>query len=474
MPRKTLPAIRGLMTKAFALSLVSLFVLHLTASAEINIPATYEEALSSYRAGSYTQALGCLNKLEPLALKPSTRAEVHNLRAVILMRGCDYEAAETNLRAALELAPSLSNAKFNLGEIAFLEQDWAEARSRFERILAEEGGDLDTEVRQLIRFKIFLTYLLERNDAAAGELIKTWEETSPMSYYGRAAIVRNRGAADEARKWLEMAETKFGEGASKLYRESFYEIGWERRPAAQARKDFGISSAAERASRKQLEAERTLAHARTEVSSGHLDKALASIARVEEQLPSEGFSNSLRAEILIKENKLDEAESELCTALELNPNLHGAAYNLASIYFKRRQFSLARDELEKLYASATVEQSQQFLKYKVFLTLLLEGSDDQAELMMNRFTYTAETPALYYARAAWSFQHGAADRGQGWVETAERLYSPALNLIFVEDFYQLQWLTRTGNEVSSPEAASIVPVSSETQSVPLEQLNPTH
>src|SRR5262245_11398964 len=242
---ETVPPIRVLLTKAI-LSTLALLAVHLSASADVNVSATYDKALSAYRTGSYGHALDCLNTLEALELKPSTRAEVYNLRAVILMHECDYEAAETNLRKALELAPSLSNGKFNLAEIPFLNRNWAEARKRFEQILVEENGDLETNVRNLVRFKVFLTYLLERKNAAAEGLIKSWEQTGPMAFYAQAAIARNQGHKEEAKKWLDMAKAQFGESTGKLYVESFYEIGWEQRPTTETRKDFEISSAPER------------------------------------------------------------------------------------------------------------------------------------------------------------------------------------------------------------------------------------
>ena len=91
-----------------------------------------------------TEALASLDELEGSNLKQSVRAEVRNLRGIILMREHDYEAAQKTLEQALELAPSLSNAKFNLGEIAFLKRDWIEARRRFERILVEDSRDLES------------------------------------------------------------------------------------------------------------------------------------------------------------------------------------------------------------------------------------------------------------------------------------------------------------------------------------------
>ena len=396
---------RVLLAKAVTLSMFVLLSVRFAHAAEAKIEATYDQAISAYNAGSYDQALKYLDSLEALDLKPSTRAEARNLRAIILMRECDYDAAEVTLHQSLELAPSLSNAKFNLGEISFLDRDWVEARRRFQRILVEDSTELESDVSQLIRFKIFLTFLLQGKEGVAEQIMKQWESASPAGYYARAAIARAQGHAEEGKKWLSVAETKFGQAASKLYLESFYEVGWVQRPETQSRQNFEIASSAESESRLASETGKALLEARDDVA----------------------------------------------------PILREESYNLADDSLKLRQFARARDQLEKLFASATDRQSQQFILYKIFLTFLLEGSDYKANLLLKRFDFTDKIPALYYARGAWAFQHGDSASGRDWVQTAERIYSLAQNGLFLDDFYRLHWLDMTGDQISSSEIKLVSP-----------------
>ena len=97
------------------LSILVLFLARIPICAEVNVAATYDHAISAYKAGSYDQPLASLDELEGSNLKQSVRAEVRNLRGIILMREYDYESAQKTLEQALEFAPSPSNAKFNLG-----------------------------------------------------------------------------------------------------------------------------------------------------------------------------------------------------------------------------------------------------------------------------------------------------------------------------------------------------------------------
>ena len=71
------------------------------------------------------------------------------------------------------------------------------------------------------------------------------------------------------------------------------------------------------------------------------------------------------------------------------------------------------------------------------MTLLLEGKDAEAQQLMNQFKFTGDTPALYYAHAAWEYKHGQREQGIDWVTSAEKIYSPALNQMFANSFYDL-------------------------------------
>ena len=54
------------------------------------------------------------------------------------------------------------------------------------------------------------------------------------------------------------------------------------------------------------------------------------------------------------------------------------------------------------------------------MTLLLEGNDAQAQKMMDQFKFTGDTPALYYAQAAWAFKHDNPDQGNNWINSARK------------------------------------------------------
>src|SRR5947199_177170 len=111
-----------------------------------------------------------------------------------------------------------------------------------------------------------------------------------------------------------------------------------------------------------------------------------------------------------------------------------------------------RSEKTKATARAKFEQAQQALrqrdqaaeliKFKIYLTLLLEGKESRAHAMMDEFQFTGDTPALYYAQAAWEFQHNNPEKASDWTSSANKIYSSALNSVFADAFYDVGWMQR--------------------------------
>ena len=76
------------------------------------------------------------------------------------------------------------------------------------------------------------------------------------------------------------------------------------------------------------------------------------------------------------------------------------------------------------------------------MTLLLEGKESRAHSMMEEFQFTGDTPALYYAQAAWEYKHNNPQKAEDWTNSANKIYSPALNTVFADAFYDVGWLQR--------------------------------
>src|SRR3954453_1132470 len=160
---------------AITLLVLSSFAADNVAPSKTELEAMYDKAFKEFDANNYGEALKNLDAID--ARQPDL-AESANLRGVIQMRQKDYPNAEKALQKALAADPKFWNARFNLAEIPFLQKNWAEARKRFEELLKGTASELQGDARELIEYKILITYLME-GKSSNGESIVTKFEVPP-------------------------------------------------------------------------------------------------------------------------------------------------------------------------------------------------------------------------------------------------------------------------------------------------------
>jgi TPR repeat protein len=173
--------------------------------------------------------------------------------------------------------------------------------------------------------------------------------------------------------------------------------------------------------------------------------ALKLVKEADKAGPNQPVTLNLRGEILMQQGQFDNAEAAFKKAAKLDPKLRDAQYNLAQIPFKKKEYAKARDRFETLYKripGGEKNQAAELIKFKIYMALLMDGKESRAHSMMEEFQFTGDTPALYYAQAAWEYKHNNAQKAEEWTNSANKVYSPALNGVFADAFYDVGWLQR--------------------------------
>src|SRR5438270_342939 len=377
---------------------------------------------------------------------------------------CDWssDVCSSDLNfGSLATDPKFWNARFNLAEIPFLRKDWAEARKRFEGLLQGNAAELQGDAAQLIQYKILLTYLLEGKENMVDSILAKFELSpdTPAVTYTNAAVAFQHKNEKEEKDLIAAAEKKFSPQLNKLFAESLYEVGWMQKPAGQTRVALELTTAAERAAQAKAIAAEKFEAAEQAFQQRDLTAAKRLIDEADAADPNQPATINLRGEILLAQKDFDGAENAFKQASKIDPKFREAQYNLAQIPFKKKDFTKARDRFEALFNNTPApggdkNQAAQVIKFKIYLTLLLEGKDSRAQKMMEQFQFTGDTPALYYAQAAWEFKHNNAAKANDWIVSAKKIYSPALNLVFADSFYDVGWLQQPQNVASAPVAPS--------------------
>ena len=431
------------MTAVVALGFCS-FAADNVAPTRAELEEMYNAAYKAFDAKKFSEALKQLDAID--ARQPDLAAS-RNLRGVILMRQGNYDQAETTFQEAAKIDPKFWNARFNLAQIPFLKKDWGEARKRFEQLLSSGESDLAKEASQLIQYKILLTYLMEGKGNMVDSILAKLELSpdTPAVDYVKAAVALQQKNQKEANDWISAAQKNFTPQLNKLFAESLYEIGWLEKPAGEARPSLPLMTAAERSEKTKAVARSKFEQSQQALRQRDFATAFKLVDEADQADPNQPATLNLRGEILMQQQQFDQAEAAFKKAAKLDPKFREAQYNLAQIPFKKKDYAKARERFEALYKrtpGGDKNQAAELIKFKIYMTLLLEGKESRAHAMMEEFQFTGDTPALYYAQAAWEYKHNNAEKAADWAGSANKIYSPALNSVFADAFYDVGWIQR--------------------------------
>ena len=436
------------MAAVAALVLASLAAIAFAADNVAPTKAELEEMYNAaYRAFDAKKFSEALKQLDAIDARQPDLAASKNLRGVILMRQGKYDEAETALQEAARIDPKFWNARFNLAEIPFLKKDWAEARKRFEQLLSTGASDLAKEASQLIQYKILLTYLQEGNGNMVDSMLAKLELSpdTPAVDYVKAAVALQQKNQSEAKDWIGAAEKNYSPQLNKLFAESLYEVGWLEKPAGEGRPSLPLMTAAERTEKIKAAARSKFEQSQQALRQGDFATALKLIDEADKADANKPVTLNLRGEILMQQQQFDQAEAAFKKAARLDPKLREAQYNLAQIPFRKKDYAKAQERFEALYnrmPGGDKNQAAELIKFKIYMTLLLQGKESRAHAMMEEFQFTGDTPALYYAQAAWEYKHNSPEKAADWTGSADKIYSPALNTVFADAFYDVGWMQR--------------------------------
>jgi len=412
------------------------------APSKAELDAMYDNAMRAYNANNFPEALKQLDAID--ARQPDV-AESQNLRGVIMMRQGIYDKAEVALNEALRIDPKFWKARYNLAEIAFREKDWAQARERFQGLLSGDASELQGEAAQLLQYKILLTYLFENKESMVDSLLAKLELSpdTPAVHYANAAISLQQNKPQEAKDWMAQAEKNFSPRLNGLFAESLYEVGLLERQAGQARAALELNSASERAAKSKALARSGVEQARQAYERRDFATALKFVDEANAADPNQAATLNLRGEILLEQKQFDQAEAEFKKALKADSKFKQAQFNLALVPLKKKDYAGARDRFEVLLgktAGGDKNKAVQLIKFNIYMTYLLEGNESRAQKLMEQFQFTSDTPALYYAQAAWEFKHINPTKATDWITSAKKIYSSALNSMFADSFIDLGWM----------------------------------
>ncbi len=197
-----------------------------------------------------------------------------------------------------------------------------------------------------------------------------------------------------------------------------------------------------------IEIQRLLQEAATFIQGIRLQEGLDRLIQIEAITPDLYQTYNLRGAIFTKLRDFDKARAAFEKALELQPNLMEATFNLAELDFVEKNFAKAESAFNKLKTDfpQLKEETIKLIDYKLFISKLLQsqaGSDakeKEALAMLETFDFLDDFPVYYYSQAALAFHNDEKEEADGWMASARRIYDKPTQTIYIDALIEMGWV----------------------------------
>lgn len=273
-------------------------------------------ALATGGSAAAAELLGRVNEIEE-------SAESQRLLAMAEFRTGNLAAAQQATNRSLELEPGNPATLRLQARIQYQGGDWAGVLQTL-NLLRASGARLQTEDRMLA---IQPLYQLDRQ-AAGRRLLDQILATDPPPEAAIVAFVRNEAARDPGRteSLLDEALARDPDSVSLLRAATVFDL-----------------------------------------STGKIDRALARLNRGLEARPEVPLLLALRAQVLARADRLEEAERDARQAFERSPSLPGVLDLILSIYERQGRIGVAIEQLEASESAGLLEPNHRVLLGRLHL-----------------------------------------------------------------------------------------------------------
>jgi tetratricopeptide (TPR) repeat protein len=201
---------------------------------------------------------------------------------------------------------------------------------------------------------------------------------------------------------------------------------------------------------------RALAAAAEAYSERDFSKALDKLDIADQIAPNIPDTWNLRGAIYAEQHAFEKAEDAFETEGKLTPGDFWPPYNIAELLLMEKKYAQAAAAFQRLEVYAGHEELVQF---KIIFADLLMGNMDAAKPVLDAMKFPCDTPAYYYAHAAWEFAHKNEKDGTYFVNAGLKVFGLDRCLSFYDALAQVKW-------VPMRNADGTVPVTDELSNLP--------
>lgn len=180
--------------------------------------------------------------------------------------------------------------------------------------------------------------------------------------------------------------------------------------------------------------------ARKNLQSGNIKTAHGALDQFEQANKPNTESLDLRGCLYMEQGKFDEAAKAFAAAHDADASVFIPRLHAGDLLLRQKKFQEARDVYEALLKETSIMVANERLRFGVLITYLGERDDKGGRNAFERIVFPTQTPAYYYAQAAWAFAHGRNAEARKWMRSAEKIFPSDAEPWFARPLYELGWI----------------------------------
>ncbi len=181
--------------------------------------------------------------------------------------------------------------------------------------------------------------------------------------------------------------------------------------------------------------------AKAQFQQGKFDAALAVLDRLEKSSRPSMESLDLRGCVYLEQGKFEEAAKAFDGSHAFKFDAFAPRIHHADALLAQKKFTEAGNEYERLIQVKS-PMWPDYARFGLLLAYLGGHEEALAKRVYAEILFPTETPAYYYAQAAWAFGHGKKSDAQKWIGSAKKIFDSGKTAWFDRALYQLGWIKK--------------------------------
>jgi len=204
---------------------------------------------------------------------------------------------------------------------------------------------------------------------------------------------------------------------------------------------------------------RALESAASAYATRHFSVALEKLDMADQIQADVPDTWNMRGAIYAEQHAYEKAADAFEKANKLNPGDFWAPYNVAQLLLMEKKYAEAVAAFDKL---SVYRGHEELVEFKLVFANVLQGKMDEAKRVLDTMKFPSDTPAYYFANAAWYYGKKDEKQGKYWTRAGLKVFGIERAVSFYDALAGVGLVPMRNADGSVPEPAQLTTLPTDT------------